>query len=127
MRLGAIHVRRTIYEPLLNSCRRQFIASYLARIQHIFNENSVSHAGIVYHNVCDRADELSVLNDGAAAHECGQEGTTLFNEKFTKSRREQPNGYSLQILFSLKAIMIFTLCVIDLFQLLCYTLIAGKE
>ena len=95
--------------------------------EHILNEDAVSDGGVVHHHVSDRTHKLAVLNDRRAAHECGQEETTVFNEKFTKSRRERPNGYSLQILFSLKAIMIFTLCVIDLFQLLCYTLIAGKE
>ena len=30
------------------------------------------------------AHELAVLDDRATAHECGQEGTTVFNEKFTK-------------------------------------------
>lgn len=30
----------------------------------------------------DRADELAVLNDGGAAHVCGQEGTTAFHGHF---------------------------------------------
>ena len=41
-------------------------------IQHILNENTVAHGRIVYEDVRHRADELTVLNDGAAAHECGQ-------------------------------------------------------
>ena len=49
-----------------NSCRRQFIASHLTRIQHIFNENAVARGGIVDEDVCHRADELAVLNDGRA-------------------------------------------------------------
>ena len=32
-----------------------------------------------------RADELAVFDDGRAAQECGQVGTTVFNEKITKS------------------------------------------
>ena len=83
MRLGAIHVRRTIHERKLNSCRRQFIASRLTRIQHIFNENSVPRGGIIYQNVCYRSYELAVLDDGAARHECVQVGTTISNEILT--------------------------------------------
>ena len=48
-------------------------------IQHIFNENTVSRGGIVDENVSDRADELSVPDDGAATHECVQVGTTKIN------------------------------------------------
>ena len=106
---------------------RRPLHRHLRRAEHIFNENPVARGWVVYKNVRDSSYELAVLNYGRAAHECVQVGTTHFNGKFTKSRRELQNGYSLQILFSLKAIMIFTLCIIDLFQLLCYTLIAGKE
>ena len=67
---------------MLNSRRRQFIASYLTRIQHIFNENSVSGCRIVDEDVGDRADELAVLDDGATRHECVQVGTTLFINSF---------------------------------------------
>jgi hypothetical protein len=35
--------------------------------------------------VCDRADELAVLNDGRAAHEYVQVGTTVFYDLFTNS------------------------------------------
>ena len=41
-------------------------------VQHIFNENSVPRGGIVDQNVGYSTDELAVLNDGAARHECGQ-------------------------------------------------------
>ena len=81
MRLGAIHVRRTIYELWLNSCRRQFIASDLARIQHIFDEDAVAACGIIDQHVRDSTYELAVLDNGAAAHECGQERTTKFMKK----------------------------------------------
>ena len=30
------------------------------------------------------ADQLAVLDNGAAAHECGQEGTTVFYKIFIK-------------------------------------------
>ena len=53
-------------------------------IQHIFNENTVPRSGIVDQNVGDGADELAVLNDRTATHECIQVGTTLFNGNFTK-------------------------------------------
>jgi hypothetical protein len=35
--------------------------------------------------VCDSSDELAVLDDGRAAHECGQVGTTVFFDLFTNS------------------------------------------
>ena len=41
-------------------------------IQHIFNKNSVPRGGIADEDVRDSSHELSVLNDGASAHECGQ-------------------------------------------------------
>ena len=44
----------------------------LRRAQHIFNENSVSAGRIAHQHVRDSADKLAVLNDGAAAQECGQ-------------------------------------------------------
>ena len=36
--------------------------------QHIINEDSISRGGIVDQNMGDGADELAVLDDGAAAH-----------------------------------------------------------
>ena len=67
-----------------NLCRlRQFIASAHTRTQHIFNKNPVPLGRIIDHYVRHRADELAVLDDGRSAHECGQEGTTVFNKKFT--------------------------------------------
>ena len=53
-------------------------------VQHVFDKYAIPSGGIIYEHVRHRADELAVLNDGRAAHECGQERTTLFNEKFTK-------------------------------------------
>ena len=67
---------------------------HLRRRKHIFNENAVPRGGIVDQHVGNCADKLAVLDDGRAAHECGQEGTTLFYEKFTKKCREQPSGHS---------------------------------
>ena len=49
-------------------------------IEHIFNKNAVSRGGGVDEDVGDSADELAVLNDGGAAHECGQVGTTVFTK-----------------------------------------------
>ena len=67
MRVSAIHVRRTIHEPLLNSCRsRQFIASYLARIQHILDEDAVAGCRVIDENVCHSSHQLAVLNYGRA-------------------------------------------------------------
>jgi len=50
-------------------------------IEHIFDEDAISHGGVADEDVGDGADELSVLDDGAAAHECGQERTTKFTKK----------------------------------------------
>ena len=52
---------------------------HLRGVQHIFNENAVSRGGIVDEHVRYRADELAVLNDRRARHECGQVGTTIIN------------------------------------------------
>ena len=84
MHRSANHVRRTIHELQLNSCRfRQFIASDFARTQHILDKYTVSLGGICHHNVRDSADELAVLDNRAARHECVQVGTTVFYKKFT--------------------------------------------
>ena len=46
--------------------------------------SAFARCGGVDEGVGDRADELAVLNDGAARHECGQVGTTVFYKKFMK-------------------------------------------
>ena len=51
--------------------------------EHIFEEDSVARGRIVDEDVRHRADDLAVLDNRASAHECGQEGTTVFNKKFT--------------------------------------------
>ena len=56
---------------------RYLCLRHLRRVQHILNEDTVSGCGIIDHNVGHRTDQLAVLNDGAAAHECGQVGTTV--------------------------------------------------
>ena len=87
MRFSAIHefrLRNIKSRAMLKSCRRQFIASHMARLQHILNENSISRGGIAYHHVRDGADQLAVLDDGATRHKCDQVGITHFNVKFTK-------------------------------------------
>ena len=65
--LGGV-VGARIARPLL----RRPLHRHLCRVQHILNENSVTRGGIVDENVCYRAHELAVLNDGGACHECGQ-------------------------------------------------------
>ena len=47
---------------------RRSLHRHLRRVQHIFDENAVARGGVVYHDVGDCADELAVLDDGAAAH-----------------------------------------------------------
>ena len=46
--------------------------------EHIFNEYSIPHGRVVDEDMGDGADQLAVLNDRRAAHECGQVGTTVF-------------------------------------------------
>ena len=41
-------------------------------IQHILNKNPIPRRRIVYHYVCDGSDQLTVLDNRAARHECGQ-------------------------------------------------------
>ena len=78
MRISTIHVEAYLL-ALKNLCRiRQFIASHLTRAEHILYEYSVPLGGICYHHVGNCADKLSVLDNRAAAHECGQVGTTHF-------------------------------------------------
>ena len=50
--------------------------------QHILNEDPVPRRGIADQHVGHGAHELAVLDDGGAAHECGQVGTTLFINSF---------------------------------------------
>jgi hypothetical protein len=57
----------------------------LRRVQHILDENAVSRSGIVYHYVRYRSDELAVLDDRRARHECGQDRTTKFVSFFIVS------------------------------------------
>ena len=52
--------------------------------EHIFEEDSISRCRIVDQHVRHRADQLAVLNNRRAAHECGQEGTTKFNGNLIK-------------------------------------------
>ena len=92
-----------------NSCRvRQFIASRLARIQHILNKNSITLRRVCHHYVSNRTDKLSVLYDGAATHECGQEGTTQINGKFIKS---MPRRVASAYIFMLPS-FIFVRCIL---------------
>ena len=46
--------------------------------EHIFDKDAVAAGGIAHQNVGDRADELYVLDDGTAAHECVNIGATPF-------------------------------------------------
>lgn len=65
---------------------RYLCLRHLRRVQHILNEDPVPYRRIIDHNVGHRADQLAVLYDGTAAHECGKVGTTVFNEKFIFTR-----------------------------------------
>ena len=52
------------------SRRRQFIASLLARIQHILDKNAVALGGVGDHNVCDSTSKLAVLDDTPFRRKC---------------------------------------------------------
>ena len=59
--------------PLWNDIAFFVLPRQLSHLgEHILNENAVSCGGIVYENVGYRSDELTVLYDGRARHECGQ-------------------------------------------------------
>jgi len=58
------------------------------RIQHIFNQYPIPLGGVVDKNVGHSADELAVLDDGRAARECVQVGTTVFSKKFKSQKRK---------------------------------------
>ena len=47
-------------------------------LEHIFNKDAVARGGVADQHVRHRANEASVLQDRATAHECGQVGTTAF-------------------------------------------------
>ena len=69
---------------LLNLWLRRPLRLHLRCAEHIFDKDSVARCRVVYENVRHRTDKLAVLDDGRAAHECGQEGTTNFNRKLMK-------------------------------------------
>ena len=48
-------------------------------IQHIFDEDPVPRGGIIYQNMGHSADELAVLEDRGAGHECVKCRTKLFS------------------------------------------------
>jgi len=51
--------------------------------EHILQNDPVSRGGIVDEDMRHGSDDLAVLNDRRAAHECGQVGTTVFHGLFT--------------------------------------------
>ena len=63
---------------------RRSLHRRLCRIQHIFDKYSVTRGEVIDKHVGDRAHVLTVLDYGATAHECGQEGTTNFVMLFIK-------------------------------------------
>ena len=77
---GSKGKRRTLKKPRLPPR----LSLFPRRVEHIFDENSVALGGVVDHYVGDGADQLPVLNDRGARHECGQGGTTVFYKIFIK-------------------------------------------
>ena len=53
-------------------------------LQHIFDEDAVPRGGVVDEDMGDGSDQLAILHDGRAAHECVQVRTTVFNGKLIK-------------------------------------------
>ena len=56
--------------------------------EHILYKNSVADGGIADQHVGHSSDQLAVLDNGAARHECVQVGTTVFNKKFKSQKRK---------------------------------------
>lgn len=57
--------------------------------EHILNKDAVACGGVADEDVGNGAHDLAVLDNGAARHECGQVGTTVFNEKFKSQKQKQ--------------------------------------
>ncbi len=68
---------------------RRFLYGRLRGIEHIFNKYPVACGGVADEDVGNGPHDLAVLDNGAARHECGQVGTTVFNEKFKSQKRKQ--------------------------------------
>ena len=85
-RLFNVFQKRQSQTDFRNEIAFWFLCRQLARlIQHIFNKYTVSRFRIVDEDVCHRADQLAVLDDRAARHECGQVRTTNFVSFFIVS------------------------------------------
>ena len=52
--------------------------NFLCFCKHILNKDAVATGGVVHQNVGHGADELAVLENGAAAHECVNIGPTMY-------------------------------------------------
>lgn len=59
-----------------------FLYHALCRFEHILSEDAVAAGGIVHQHVGDGADELAILYDRRAAHECVKWDTTTIFEVF---------------------------------------------
>ena len=67
---------------ILPFCVRSALPRCLRHVlRHILNKDPISRGGVIDENMRHRSDNLAVLNDRAAAHECGQVGTTKFIKK----------------------------------------------
>ena len=54
------------------------IVQFILRQQHFFNKNGIPAGGIVNKDMGHRTDELAVLQDGGAAHQCVNIGPTRY-------------------------------------------------
>ena len=53
-------------------CSSRLLQRDVGGREHVFDENAVSDGGVIDEHVGDGTNELAVLYNGAAAHECGQ-------------------------------------------------------
>ena len=51
--------------------------------KHILDEDAVTGCGIIHQHVGDGADELAVLDNGAAGHVCVKDRTTFLSKQLT--------------------------------------------
>ena len=54
-------------------------------LQHIFDKNAVTPGAVLHQDMCDRADEFAVLDDGAAAQGLVNNGVKDFSRFMKKN------------------------------------------
>ena len=92
-------ISSSLYHTQQQNDRGFLPLSYLLsrRIQHILYKNPVSSRRVIHQNMSHRVNQLSVLDDGTAAHECLSLGTTVLQ----KQRRSTFSAGLLWLIYSL--------------------------